>query len=161
MINDNKINFVDKKETLASHIWKILIVDDAKGVHTITKTILSGFSFEGSTLEFLSAYSALEAEKIMQEHNDIALILLDVVMEDDDSGLKFVKYVRDTLQNKMVRIVLRTGQPGQAPERDVIIQYDINDYKEKTELTSDKLFTTIIASLRNYKDLMAIKESKI
>jgi len=160
MFSDGKIHFVEKEKITTSHAWKILIVDDEEGVHTITKTILGAFNFEGSALEFLSAYSAFEAEKIMKEHSNIALILLDVVMEEDDSGLKFVKFVRDILQNKMVRIVLRTGQPGQAPQRDVIIRYDINDYKEKTELTSDKLFTTIIASIRNYRDLKAIEEKK-
>ncbi len=159
-INDSKMKFVNKAKDTSSDTWKILIVDDEEGVHTITKTVLSGFVFEGATLHFISAYSALEAQKIMMDVDDIALILLDVVMEEDDSGLKFVQFVREDIKNDMVRIVLRTGQPGQAPERDVIIRYDINDYKEKTELTSDKLFTTIIASVRNYRDLKAIEEKK-
>ena len=161
MINNNsKIKFVNKSKNLASNAWKILIVDDEDGVHTITKTVLSGFTFEGDALHFISAYSALEAQKVMMNNDDIALILLDVVMEEDDSGLKFVQFVRENIKNDMVRIVLRTGQPGRAPERDVIIKYDINDYKEKTELTSDKLFTTIIASIRNYRDLKTIKSHK-
>ncbi len=154
---DDKIKFVSKSKKSSNNIWKILIVDDEEGVHTITKTVLNDFMFEGATLQFISAYSALEAQKIMLNIDDISLILLDVVMEEDDSGLKFVQFVREDIKNHMVRIVLRTGQPGQAPERDVIIKYDINDYKEKTELTSDKLFTTIIASIRNYRDLKAIK----
>ena len=159
-LNDGKLKFVDKKKSSSKKAWKILIVDDEEGVHTITKTVLSNVAFEDGKLHFLSAYSALEAQKIMLETDDIALILLDVVMEEDDSGLKFVKFVREELKNDMVRIVLRTGQPGQAPQRDVIVKYDINDYKEKTELTSDKLFTTIIASIRNYRDLKAIEEKK-
>jgi response regulator RpfG family c-di-GMP phosphodiesterase len=158
--NDGKVKFVKKQKNLSKNAWKILIVDDEEGVHTITKTVLGGFSFENADLHFISAYSALEAQKIMMDVDDISLILLDVVMEEDDSGLKFVHFVREELKNDMVRIVLRTGQPGQAPERDVIIKYDINDYKEKTELTSDKLFTTIIASVRNYRDLKAIEEKK-
>jgi len=161
MFNDNsKMKFVNKYKDSSSDAWNILIVDDEEGVHTITKTVLSGYTFEGAALKFISAYSALEAQKIMLDRDDIALILLDVVMEEDDSGLKFVQFVREEIKNSMVRIVLRTGQPGQAPERDVIIRYDINDYKEKTELTSDKLFTTIIASIRNYRDLIAIEEKK-
>ncbi len=158
--NDSKMKFVNKEKETTVDAWKILIVDDEEGVHTITKTVLSGFTFEGASLHFISAYSALEAQKIMMNVDDISLIILDVVMEEDDSGLKFVQFVREDLENHMVRIVLRTGQPGQAPERDVIIRYDINDYKEKTELTSDKLFTTIIASIRNYRDLKAIQEKK-
>jgi len=158
--SSGKLKFVDKKINHKDKAWKILIVDDEEGVHIITKTVLSSFVFEDGKLEFISAYSALEAQKIMFETKDIALILLDVVMEEDDSGLKFVKFVREELKNHMVRIVLRTGQPGQAPERDVIIRYDINNHKEKTELTSDKLFTTVIASIRNYRDLKAIEKKK-
>ena len=160
MKDDNKINFIKKSKPTLSLKWKILIVDDEEGVHAITKTVLNEFVFEGATLEFFSAYSANEAEQIMFDNEDIALILLDVVMEEDDSGLKFVQFVRENLKNNIVRIVLRTGQPGQAPERDVILRYDINDYKEKTELTSAKLFTTIVASIRNYRDLKAIENKK-
>jgi len=96
----------------------------------------------------------------MEEKSDIAVILLDVVMEGDDSGLKVAKYIRENLGNDLVRIILRTGQPGQAPEREVIKNYDINDYKEKTELTSQKLYTAIITAFRSYKDLHNIRRSK-
>lgn len=160
LISNKNIKFVDKVKKTFDGQWNILIVDDDEGVHTITKTVLNEFSFENKELHFISAYSAKEAMSIINNTDDIALILLDVVMEEDDSGLLFVDYVRNELKNSLVRIILRTGQPGQAPQRDVIIKYDINDYKEKTELTSDKLFTTVIASIRNYKDLIEIKSKK-
>ncbi|SNY05440.1 Response regulator c-di-GMP phosphodiesterase, RpfG family, contains REC and HD-GYP domains [Orenia metallireducens] len=141
--------------------WKLLIVDDEEAVHKMTKMVLKSVSFEGKGIEFISAYSGSEAKKIMEENLDIAVILLDVVMEDDDSGLKVAKYVREDLGNNLVRIILRTGQPGQAPEREVIKNYDINDYKEKTELTSQKLYTAIITAFRSYNDLNAIRRSKL
>jgi len=72
-------------------------------------------------------------------------------MESDDAGLSTAKYIRETLQNRAVRIILRTGQPGQVPERQAIVDYDIDDYKTKTEFTSQKLFTTIITALRSFK----------
>lgn len=139
-------------------LWKILIVDDEENVHTITKTVLNGIVFENKELKILSAYSAYEAKEILKDNSDIAMILLDVVMEEDDSGLMYVKYVRNELKNQNVRIVLRTGQPGQAPERQVIEEYDINDYKSKTELTANKLYTSVISSLRNYRDLIEIED---
>ena len=80
----------------------------------------------------------------------MAIILLDVIMETDDAGLEFVKYVREVLGNQLVRIILRTGQPGQVPEKSVIINYDINDYKTKTELTTSKLYTTVLTALRSF-----------
>jgi response regulator RpfG family c-di-GMP phosphodiesterase/signal transduction histidine kinase len=151
---------IESKKISQLSKWKILIVDDEKEVHITTESVLKKFIFEDRGLEFLHAYSKEEALKILKKDADIALVLLDVVMESDDAGLKVVKYIREELNNKNIRIVLRTGQPGDAPEKDVIKQYDINDYKEKTELTSTKLYTTVISSLRAYRDMITIHKSK-
>jgi CheY-like chemotaxis protein len=140
--------------------WKILVVDDEPEVHAVTKLALSDFSLNGKTLEFISAHSGEEARKCFREHDDIAVVLLDVVMETDDAGLRVAEYIRNELDNHFTRIILRTGQPGQAPEKDVIINYDINDYKSKTELTAQKLFTVIIAALRSYRDIIVIEENR-
>ena len=140
--------------------WKVMIVDDEPAVHEVTKIALKGVTFANRPLQFIDCYSGAEACKEAENHPDTALILLDVVMETDHAGLKVAKYVRETLDNKTVRIVLRTGQPGQAPERDIIVTYDINDYKEKTELTSSKLFTLIYSSLRSYQDITTIEAGR-
>jgi response regulator RpfG family c-di-GMP phosphodiesterase len=136
--------------------WKVLIVDDEEEVHVVTRLALGEFEFANRRLQLISAYTGAEAKKIMAENRDIALILLDVVMETDQSGLDVARYIREKLGNHFVRIVLRTGQPGQAPEHKVITDYDINDYKEKTELTRQKLFTTVYTSLSSYRDLVAL-----
>jgi response regulator RpfG family c-di-GMP phosphodiesterase len=141
--------------------WKIIIADDETEVHNVTRMVLSDYVFEGRSLQFLSAYSGEETKKLIQEHPDTAIMLLDVVMESDDAGLKLAKYIRQELKNVFVRIILRTGQPGKAPEKDVIIDYDINEYKEKTELTVQKLFTTITSALRSYRDLRIIEKNRI
>jgi response regulator RpfG family c-di-GMP phosphodiesterase len=138
--------------------WKVIIVDDEQEVHNVTRMVLGDFEFDGKCLEFISAYSETEALQVIRDNPDVAIILLDVVMDQDDTGLKLVKYIREELKYQSVRIILRTGQPGQAPEKAVITNYDINDYKEKTELTSQKLFTTIMASLRSYRDIMVIEK---
>ncbi|MGE5373024.1 MAG: DUF3369 domain-containing protein [Solirubrobacterales bacterium] len=140
--------------------WKVLMVDDEEEVHRATRWVFRRLDFDERPIEFLSARSAEEAKVILNEHPDIAIILLDVVMEQEDAGLKLVHYIRQELNNKMIRIILRTGQPGQAPEIEVMRYYDINDYKEKTELTSEKLFTTIISGLRSYRDLSIIDHNR-
>lgn len=140
--------------------WKILIVDDEEQVHAVTRMVLSDFEFQERSLEFLGAHSAKEAREKMAVHPDIAVILLDVVMETDSAGLDFARFVRDELRNQHVRIILRTGQPGQAPERRVIVEYDINDYKEKSELTAQKLYSTVTTALRSYKDIMTIDANR-
>lgn len=137
--------------------WKVMIVDDEEEIHNVTKLALGDFTFEGKGITFLSAYSGQEAEQQMRQHPDTALILLDVVMEADDSGLVVAKRIRQELGNQLVRIVLRTGQPGQAPEGTVVIDYDINDYKAKTELTTQKLFTTVVTALRTFRHLTMIE----
>lgn len=141
--------------------WKVLVVDDEPEVHSITKVALSEFTYDNRELTLLSAYSGQEAKAVLAKEPDIALIYLDVVMETDDAGLKLVKYIREDLANAFVRIILRTGQPGQAPEREVIVNYDINDYKEKTSLDSGKLFTSTYSALRSYSDIMNIERSRL
>lgn len=140
--------------------WKVLIADDEKEIHEVTQLALQGFVFKGKPLNLLSAYSGREAKEMLVQHPDVALVFLDVVMEKNDAGLDVVKYIRETLNNKLVRIVLRTGQPGEAPEESIIVDYDINDYKLKTELTQRKLFTTLIAGLRAYHDLLTLEVNK-
>ncbi len=140
--------------------WLILIVDDDPAIHATTKMVLRGFAFEGRPAQFLSAATAAEARGVLRDNPAIAVILLDVVMESDDAGLRLVRYIRNELDNRRVRIILRTGQPGQAPERDVILSYDINDYKSKTELTAQKLFTSVVAALRGYQDITAIEDHR-
>jgi CheY-like chemotaxis protein len=134
--------------------WKVLLVDDEPDIHDITKLTLSRFRLDGRGLTFLHAYTGEQAKEVLAREKDIALVFLDVVMEREDSGLEVARWMRQELDNQFTRIVLRTGQPGQAPEERVIVDYDINDYKEKTELDRTKLFTTTFAALRAYRDIM-------
>ena len=152
-VSKYKLEREDKK-------WKVMIIDDEKDVHTVTYFALSNYVYKGKGLEFISAYTEEEAKKLLSVHPDIAVILLDVVMEKEDSGLKLVEYIRSVLKNRSVRIILRTGHPGQAPEDEVMFSYDINDYKEKTELTDKKFITTITSALSNYSDIITIESYK-
>lgn len=154
--------FAEEDEPIAKssqneEVWKILLVDDEQDIHSAIRLALDNFSYEGKKIKFFDAYSGEEAQKILQENSDIALILLDVVMETSHAGLDFVKFIRNDLQNHFIRIVLWTGQPGYAPKKDVILSYEINDYKTKTDLTDDNIFTTVLASIRAYNAIMTIE----
>ena len=140
--------------------WKVLIVDDEPDIHGVTTLTLGRLKFDQRPIKFLHAYSGQQAKAILNEELDIALVFLDVVMETDDAGLEVARWLRLDKKNQLTRIVLRTGQPGQAPEESVIIDYDINDYKEKTELDRKKLFTTTFAALRGYRDIMLVEEAR-
>jgi signal transduction histidine kinase len=141
------------------HVWRMLIVDDDEDMHLVTRLVLGNFEFQNRPLELISAYSGEEAFQLLQKPNDIALILLDVVMETDDAGLVLTRRIREELKNQLVRIVLRTGQSGQAPETEVVAEYDINDYKDKSELTVQKLRTTVISALRSYKNMIVLEQA--
>ncbi|MBD2858990.1 hypothetical protein IB286_08190 [Spongiibacter sp. KMU-158] len=140
--------------------WKVLLVDDEDEVHIVSRLALQDFSFAGRHLEFISAHSGAEAKQLIREHPDTAIILLDVVMETDEAGLDVARYIRQELGNHFVRIILRTGQPGLAPERRVLKSYDINDYRAKTELTQDRMFSVIYTALSSYRDLIALARSR-
>ena len=164
MFKDGKIIFknedkVDKKRRKKAFV-NILIVDDDEGIHSVTKLALEHFEFEGKRCNFISAYSGKEGREIMSTTPNIALALVDVVMETDNAGLELVDYIRNELHNNFIRIILRTGQPGQAPEIKVIHEYDINDYKDKSELTMQKLYTSVLTSLRTYRDIIAIERNR-
>ena len=164
MADDDLIELIDDRgaplPTRSERCWKIAIIDDEPAVHEGTRFALHDYRLNGQGLEILSAYSAAEGRQLMRSHPDIAVVLLDVIMETDVAGLQLVEFIRKDLKNDTVRIILRTGQPGQAPERRVIVDYDINDYKAKTELTADKLFTALTAALRSYQQLQRMVETR-
>ena len=163
--NDELIFLSEEKGSevkASSGFWNILVVDDDEEIHSVTRLALSDLVVNDKNLKFFHAYSGAEALKTIAEMgSSLAIILLDVVMETDDAGLKVARAMRTELGLEEPRIILRTGQPGYAPEEQVIKDYDINDYKTKTELTRSKLVTTIIASLRSYQQILSINQSRI
>ena len=142
---DNDLLFVDSDDhqeeeptsfSCGDPRWKVLIIDDEKVVHDVSQLVLKDFSYKQRGLELIHGYTGEDARQLIKKHPDAAIMLLDVVMESDSAGLDAVKYIRDNLQNRTVRIILRTGQPGQAPEHKVIRFYDINDYLDKSRITA-------------------------
>jgi diguanylate cyclase (GGDEF)-like protein len=164
-IDDGEMIFADEVSecgvVTSSQTWSILIVDDEKDVHGATRLALRSLVVEGRALTFEHAYSAAEARNILSESGErFAVVLLDVVMEEEDSGLRLVEYIRNELSLNAIRIILRTGQPGYAPELDTIKIYDINDYKTKSELTRVRLYTSLTVALRSYWQLNQLEGAR-
>jgi len=148
-------------EQPSTRAWKLLVVDDEPEIHDITRLALAGLRIDGHPVAILSVHSATSARVILQAHPDIAVVLLDVVMESENAGLDLARAIREELRNTRLRIVLRTGQPGHAPEQRVMLDYDINDYRDKTEVTAQRLITTVIGAVRSYRDLCTIESHKL
>ncbi len=148
------------KKYASNTTWKVLIVDDEPDMHVLTQMVAGKNTFLGKKLEFVSAYSGEEAKVLIAEHSDTALVLLDIVMETGGAGLEVARYIREDLQNHFVRIIIRTGQPGMAPESRVVLDYDINDYREKTELSAQKFISVLTTAFRSYRDIMIIETNR-
>lgn len=133
--------------------WKVLVVDDEPEVHRVTALSLDGFRFRDRPLQLIDVRSAAEAIRTLDQESDIAVVLLDVVMESEAAGFDVIQHIRDTLDNRVIRIILRTGQPGQAPAREVIRRYEIDDYHSKAELTADRMFIAMHTSLAMYEQI--------
>ncbi|MEI6560217.1 MAG: HD domain-containing response regulator [Rhodospirillaceae bacterium] len=142
--------------TPAAGPWTILVVDDEPDVRQVTALNLKDFRFDGRPLRLIEAASGAEARRLLAEHQDIAVALIDVVMESEDAGLKLVEAIRQDPRNALMRLIIRTGQPGVAPESVVIDRFDIDDYKDKTELTVQKLYTSVRSALKAYRDLQTL-----
>ena len=161
--NDDLLTFEEEPEAEnadAHPVWRILIIDDEPSVHEATMLALKGIVLEGRALEFLHAYSASEARVVLAENPDLAVVLLDVVMESHDAGLQLIRFIREDLANRALRVILRTGQPGYAPEIDTIRTYDINDYKTKSELTRIRLFTSLTVAIRSYWQIHCLEANR-
>lgn len=140
--------------------WKVLVVDDDSDVHKTTKLVLNNRRILGRPVELIHAETGLQALHILDNVPDIAVLLLDVVMETESAGLDIVEHIRDELKLTALRIILRTGQPGYAPEVDVISRYDINDYHTKSELSAVRLITSMTAAVRTYEQIQTIETSR-
>ncbi len=165
-VDDDLLELLDEPEHAeADHRphdrpWRILIVDDDGDVHKATELAMQGLTVEGQPLVFLHASSAAQARQLLASEDDLAVVLLDVVMESEDAGLQLVRHIRDELRLNAVRIVLRTGQPGYAPEIETVQAYDINDYKTKSELTRTRLYTVLTAAVRSYRQICALEANR-
>lgn len=138
--------------------WLVLVADDEPEVHAVTRLALARLRFRGRPVRLLDCPSAAEAERILRDTPDIAVILLDVVMETEDAGLRLARRIREELGNRAIRIVLRTGQPARVPEEELVLAYEIDGYTAKTELTARRLFTSVVTALRAYADLAALEQ---
>ncbi len=140
--------------------WKLLVVDDEDDVYAMMRLALGDLRIKGRSLELIHAATAEQALGILRNTRDFALILLDVVMESHHAGLDLARAIREELGNHTVQIAIVTGQPGYAPEQEVMENYDINDYRLKSELSVDKLRTLVYSALRAYATLQKLLDSR-
>jgi signal transduction histidine kinase len=154
----------NKSLSQADHPWHVLVVDDDEVVHSSTEIALAHVGVEGRKLQLSHAYTAHEALEMVEKHPELAVALVDVVMETSDAGLRLVQQIRQLPGRSALRLILRTGQPGYAPELETIQHYDINDYWSKLDQSRTKLLvglTTAIRSFRQFADIEAQRDALV
>lgn len=149
--------------TTANPTWKLLILDDDDDIHRSLRDVFSEFSFNEKKVTIFNAYSTADAISTMQEHPDIAAVLLDIYMQESESGLTFVKYLRETLKNHSIQIIIFTeknypAHPGL--KNNIVLDYDIDDYIEKTDITPEKIFSIVVMALRSFQHLTQIEAAQ-
>ena len=140
--------------------WHVLLVDDDPDVLLVTRMALEGLDVSGTPVHLHVAHSAADAKRLLTQRADFALMVTDVVMEHDRAGLELVRWVRERDPLAHMRLVIRTGEPGQAPESSVLESFDINDYWPKTELTAHRMRTLVVGLLRSFRDLVVVERQK-
>lgn len=151
----------DEAYNIQNGVWKILIADDDNFIHRMIKEMNQDIKFENKRIEFYSAYTSQEAIDILEENQDMALVLIDVFLEEQNSGLRLVEYIREEIKNSDIRIVLMTGKGSMILQEKAILNYDINGYENKSELFSKKMNTVILSTLRSFRDINKIKNNKL
>jgi diguanylate cyclase (GGDEF)-like protein len=150
----------DLPGTSRQPVWRVLAVDDDADFQRATAFALSELELLGGRIELIQAFSCREASMLLAKHHDIALVLLDVVMETEDAGLRLIKALREVIGNRETRVVMLTGEPGMAPAHEVMRDYDINDYWTKSELGAERLLTVLTAAVRGYAQLKAVASAR-
>lgn len=145
--------------TITKNKWTILIVDDEEAIHENLRFTLRHMVYGNEGVELMHAYTAAEAQKIIVAHPAIAVVILDVMMERDDAGLKFVHFLRDDANNQDTRVLLYTGQPSIAPKRDVAEQYTIDGYLDKNSTDNNDCYVAVRLALKCYEERLHLKAS--
>jgi len=133
--------------------YTVLVVDDEPDMFTLTRMALRRMHHRGALVEIVYTPSAAEGLAYLEAHPDTAVVLLDVVMESEHAGLQACQQIREQHHNQEIRILLRTGQPGAAPEKQVLTDYDIDGYLAKAEMTHIRLFTAVRTALKAFTEL--------
>ncbi len=131
--------------------WKILIVDDEQDIHKIIKMIFDNHKIDDMNLEIFSACNSDEAIFLLKENSDIAVALVDIVMETEDAGINCVRRIRNELKNDKIRLILKTGYPSQIPGPEILEAFDISMFKQETDLTTQIIIEMICTSIKEFQ----------
>ena len=133
--------------------WPVLLVDDDPAILALMSLVVGRETLDGVGVEILKASSAAEARRLLTARTDIAVAVIDVIMETESAGLDLVRWLAESPAHAATRRVLHTGQPGEGREEQVTRAADIHDYWAKGTLRAPELRRRLLFQLRQHRDL--------
>lgn len=147
--------------TETGHVpWLVLVVDDEDSMREMIRIWLRDLTYQGRPVEVLEATSKLEALQVLRRTPEVAVVLLDQVLEGPNDGIETALYIRRTLGLRETRVILNTALDQALPKLDVLQREEVNDIQYKNELSLQKLQALVITNLRNYRDLINLRVSE-
>lgn len=140
--------------------WRVLVVDSHPDVHAAARAALAGQTLFDRPVEFIHASSEDEALALLLREQDVAMVLLEADTPGQDGGQCLLDYIRNSAGLRNTRIVLRTGNQGQAPGLEALLRYDINDHCTSAGLTPERLRMMVVTAVRSYRQLCAIDANR-
>jgi len=137
---------------------KILIVDDSDFTHRKLTEYLSKLKLPEDEIEIIHCYNTEEFKSIFQPDN-FALVITDLVMEKELSGIDVINYIRHISKDERVRILLMTEHPEKVPQELLMREYDVNGYIEKQSIGEFSIVIQVRALLKAYKDMLVFENA--
>lgn len=129
--------------------WKIMLVtNDAQFIQQIQLS-LQNFTFDNKPLTWIYADWQAAARESILTHPDTAVILLELA----DDGWSLVQYIREELQNQLVRIIGLVDKREELPDLEVIAAADINDCQIKDSLKQKQGAIALYRALKSYREV--------
>jgi len=153
---DEEKNFLDNPFDIKFKVeiaqWKILIIDSSDEFCNKVIKSIKDFKFEDKNIEVIHTNTYQSSISTIISNPDITLAFIDTDVENEKDGLKIVSYIRNTLKDNNIKLIVLADNLDN--EYNVILNYNVNDYRIKKKLTDKRIFAAIISKLRSYHDTL-------
>jgi len=138
--------------------WQVLIVDPDQKNPIVISNALSQFVFKNRPISLLKVNSFHEAKTLFLEKQNIAVMLLHLSRETTNEGRWLIHYIRETLKNQRLRIIIQTDVYDSVSHPQLLEDEDIHDLFLDSEINSQKMNTVFTTALSAYQHLQALDQ---
>ena len=136
--------------------WKVLIAENDNNFQKEIISILKDLEYSHRPVSFIRAYSYNETIAEIKNNPNIALIILNINVDRNESAEKIIKYIRKTADNRNLRIIVTAKNDDPVINKEIILKYDISAFIKESETYKENLIASVYSSLRAYNDIQNI-----